>query len=226
MKSGAFKTMLYGMMVFAAICVMAIGPPGCASDDVGAAASQIEDSARDALAYKGRIDAIVARVESGELADVDAFTAIRAIALPEHTAAIDRAVAGGETASSAAKRISETVGVYANLALAHAEHLKSVAARDGPTPVEGVFAFLQGITPLLGPYGVIAGAVLSGVGLVLGKRSGRKEGEVTGAAKVAAVADVDKEVFETISATHPHLAATVLEFRDWHLDPQPSGNPG
>jgi hypothetical protein len=226
MKNGAFKTALYSVMVCAAICFMAVGPPGCASGDVGTAASEIESRAREALAYKVRIDEIVARVESGELANVDAVSAIRAIALPEHVAAIDRAVQGGEAASSAAKRISEAVGVYANLALAHAEHLKAVAARDSPSPAEGIFAFLQGITPLLGPYGVVAGAVLSGVGLVLGKRSGRKEGEVAGAAKVAAVADIDGEVFTTISNTHPHLAATVLEFRDWHLDPQPSGHPG
>lgn len=212
MKSLALRTVCLCMLV-AAVCA---GPPGCAGD--GSNADAVEQAGRAALDYKESLDAVVAAIESGAIKPPEAPAALAAVLKPDHAIAVDQAVSKGSTPEAAAKDIAATVGVYAKLALAHAEHLRSINARDSPGALEGVTAIVQGISPLLGPYGVIAGTILTGVGLIFGKKNGFKAGEVSGASKVAAIADVDREVFETVSATHPQLASAVLEYRDWHLD--------
>jgi hypothetical protein len=205
MKSLALR-LVFSAVLAAAVCC---GPPGCADNAEG-----VEQAGRAALDYKESVDAVVAAIEAREISHADAAGALATVLRPEHAVAVSQAADPTEVAKS----ISEQVGVYARLALAHAEHLRSLSQNEGPGTLEGFTSIVHGLTPLLGPYGVIAGTVLTGIGLIFGKKSGFKAGEVSGASKVASIADVDKEVFDTVNSTHPQLASAVLEYRDWHLD--------
>lgn len=218
-----------------AVC-LAIGPPGCTAEEARKNAERMEAAADAALIQKARIDGILETIQAGNISDDVAIQALKQVLSPEHAASIDQAISTGQDAIRRAAEISTALGLSAQAMKTQAEQFRASiadAAADDNVTAQSFTAIVQGMAPVLGPWGLALGAIATGIGAWFGRKSGIKKGEVqgaekgfkageaSGAAAVASIADIDGEVMHEMNIVHPHLVKTVNEFRDWPVKSSP-----